>query len=131
MTASAVAKFLANPDPSTYSSVPSPPSTKQLSPRAFGLRVLGDSMTNPRYPAKCILNGATVIVDPDRQWRDGDRVLARKDGCEVLLVKQIRRQGEQLLLCSLNPKYQPIKVTPKIHVLGVVAWVWTPEELES
>jgi SOS-response transcriptional repressor LexA len=69
--ASAVAKSIVNPDRSAYPHVLLPATASAaLSPRAFGLRVFGDSMTHPEGVGS-VRDGCVVVVDPDRgiaQW---------------------------------------------------------------
>jgi SOS-response transcriptional repressor LexA len=125
MTASAIAKFLSNPDRSAYPH--SAPATVKVSPRAFGLRCVGDSMTKPEDP-RSIPDGCTVVVDPDRQWQDGDRVVVSKRGFDVVTVKEIHRDGTRIFLRPLNPACSLMEFTDEMTVLGVVVQTIIDEE---
>lgn len=125
MTASAIAEFLAAPKLSAYprsvtASVP-------VGPRAFGLRCVGDSMTKPGDP-RSIPDGCTVIVDPDRQWQEGNRVVVSKRSFDVVTVKEIHTDGARIILRPLNPAYPLMELTDEMAVLGVVVQTIINEE---
>lgn len=70
-------------------------------PRAFGVKVDGDSMT------PVFRHGDTVVVCPQKQVVNGDEVVARlRDGRVV--VKVIRYLNGYVLLESYNTAYEPI-----------------------
>lgn len=81
------------------------------------VRVRGDSMS-PR-----IEDGDTVIVDRDKEWFDGNVVLARVD--DRLLIKRVARLDHSVRLHPDNPKY-PDEITTDANILGVVIRVIKP-----
>lgn len=67
--------------------------------QAYALQVQGESML-PLYR-----DGDTLIVDPEARVRQGDRVVARTRGGEIM-AKILRRNGpETVELASLNPEH--------------------------
>ena len=92
---------------------------RQLSHRCFALRVSGDSMVNPTgrptYPPGC-----TIIVDPDRDAQNGDRVIVKIPGVEEPTFKLFTVDSGQKLLRSLNPQYPTIPWRDGMSVVGVV-----------
>jgi SOS-response transcriptional repressor LexA len=95
------------------------PTTKAVSERSFALKVEGDSMVNPHgrpsYPPDC-----TIIVDPEKQWVSGDRVVVKIDGTEKATFKQIVQDAGRTYLKSLNPQYPMLEWNESMHVIGVV-----------
>lgn len=72
-----------------------------VDPRAFGVKVDGDSMT------PVFRHGDTVVVCPQKQVVNGDEVVARlRDGRVV--VKVIRYLNGHVLLESYNTSHEPI-----------------------
>jgi SOS-response transcriptional repressor LexA len=127
--------------------------TVPVGPRAFALLCVGDSMTKAGDP-RSIPDGSSVIVDPDRKWKEGDIVVVSKRGTDVVVVKQIRRAvpvrgtisdrgvlpdasvleeqgGPYFMLTSLNDRYQPIVLSDEMTVLGVVVQTIIDEEERS
>jgi len=68
--------------------------------RAFALRVEGDSM-EPLY-----LNGDIVVVSPQTVPREGMVVVAKVGNGEVT-CKQLRYEGDLIILVPQNPRYPP------------------------
>lgn len=67
--------------------------------QAYALQVQGESML-PLYR-----DSDTLIVDPEARVRQGDRVVARTRGGEIM-AKILRRNGpETVELASLNPEH--------------------------
>lgn len=82
--------------------------TTEKDVNAFGLIVEGDSMLPDYKP------GDRVIFAPNQEWRNGDVVCARlkDEGGGSVFFKRIRqggRNGEEILLESLNPSYDTMK----------------------
>lgn len=69
-------------------------------PRAYGLRVRGDSMMRFYKP------GDLVVVSPNTRVADGDEVYVQLLTGERL-IKVVRRMGEGYLLESYNQSYEP------------------------
>src|SRR5690242_17107950 len=83
--------------------------TRKVGPRAYALRVVGDSMENPNgrptYP-----QGSIIIVDPDREALHGSAVIVRLDDSEQVTFKQLVVEGGIRYLKPLNPRYPIMKV---------------------
>lgn len=80
--------------------------------RLFGLPVRGTSM------APGILEGDTVVIDPDAAPRDGDTVVASV-GDEVV-VKTLRRKSDHFVLQGTNGKVIP---ADEARIAGVVVQI--------
>lgn len=78
----------------------------------FALRVDGDSMEPEFSP------GTIVVVEPDMEAYPGDYVIA-KNGDDEATFKQLVRDGADLYLKPLNPRY-PIKPLAGARIVGVV-----------
>ncbi|THF64466.1 S24 family peptidase [Pseudothauera rhizosphaerae] len=78
----------------------------------FALRVEGDSM-EPEFMA-----GTILVVEPDIAAQPGDYVIA-KNGDQEATFKQLVRDGADLYLKPLNPRY-PIKPLGDSTIVGVV-----------
>lgn len=93
--------------------------TRQVSPRAFALRVRGDSMEaphgRPTYP-----DGSIIIVDPDRSVYNGARVVVRLEGQQESTFKVFVEDSGRRYLKPLNPRYPIIEVSSEATVCGVV-----------
>lgn len=72
--------------------------------RYAAFKVEGDSM-EPE-----IRDGATVLADLDIEPVPGNIVLAKWD--DTVMVKRYRRYGRQIVLESINPRYEPVQVKP-------------------
>jgi repressor LexA len=79
----------------------------------FALRVRGDSMT----PA--IYDGDLVLVKYTRQANNGDIVIAFLEDEGEATVKTLRKDGSDLFLEAINPRYRPIKDRP-FEIVGKV-----------
>jgi DNA polymerase V len=69
--------------------------------------VIGDSMTGEQ-----IYDGDLLVVDRMEEIKDGDIVVARVN--DEFRVKLLRISGDQVRLCSANPKYADIEITPDL-----------------
>lgn len=100
------------------------PSIRSHSPRAYALRVRGDSMTaayGKSYPEGCI-----IIVEPERRSPvNGERVIAKLDGTSEVTFKVYKEEDGQRWLQPLNPAHLPIRLPFK--VLGTVIGKWEEE----
>jgi phage repressor protein C with HTH and peptisase S24 domain len=72
-----------------------------LSSDAYALRIKGDSMA-PKYE-----EGETVIVDPDKEYKNGDYAVVRLKTGEVML-KKISIMDGHIILSSINSSYNQI-----------------------
>ncbi|MBI2625552.1 LexA family transcriptional regulator [Candidatus Parcubacteria bacterium] len=84
---------------------------------SFLLRVDGDSMIEAG-----ILPGDIVIVEPKRQARVGEIVLAQVDNQWTL--KFLDRVGSRMQLKPGNPRYQPIAPREELRLGGVIRGVF-------
>lgn len=86
---------------------------------SFGLRVRGDSMVNPAgnpsYPPGCV-----IIVDPDREPQDGNRVIVQIPGVSEATFKVYTVDAGRILLRSYAPQIPAIQWKDGMRVLGVV-----------
>lgn len=93
--------------------------TKKIGPRAYALRVVGDSMENPSgrptYP-----QGALIIVDPDREPTHDKPVIVRLEDSQEATFKMLKVDGDRRYLRPLNPRYPDIAVTKNAVFCGVV-----------
>jgi len=78
----------------------------------FALRVEGDSMEPEFAP------GTILVVEPEMDAHPGDYVIA-KNGDDEATFKQLVRDGADLYLKPLNPRY-PIKPLGHSRIVGVV-----------
>ncbi|MFO7278259.1 MAG: XRE family transcriptional regulator [Pseudomonadota bacterium] len=88
--------------------------TEPLGPRAFSLRVEGDSM-EPEFPAGCI-----IFVEPDTQAVNGDYVVVTVDDTNQATFKQLVIDGPRRYLKPLNPRYPVIPIEREARICGVV-----------
>lgn len=91
----------------------------------YALRVEGDSMTAPygrSYPHDCI-----IFVDPEQIGGivNGDRVIAKAAGANLVTFKVYVEDGPLRFLRPLNPQYPTI--TGEFRLLGKVIGTWIPE----
>jgi len=89
--------------------------TSKVGPYPFALRVLGDSMET-EFPS-----GSIIIVDPDRESRNGSFVVIRLDEEMEATFKQLILEGARKYLKPLNPRYPILEVDgKKATICGVV-----------
>ncbi|WP_428421929.1 LexA family protein [Methylibium sp.] len=90
-----------------------------MSPRAFALRVRGNSMSNPdglpTFP-----EGIVVMVEPDIEAKTGDFVIVRCNGDEEATFKQLTRESGRFYLTPLNPRYPVVELPTDAVICGVV-----------
>ncbi|HSC46531.1 MAG TPA: XRE family transcriptional regulator [Gammaproteobacteria bacterium] len=93
--------------------------TRKVSPRAYALRVVGDSMENPNgrptYP-----QGSIIIVDPERAAVHGSPVIVRLEDSKEATFKQLVIEGDVRYLKPLNPRYPIIRIEGQATLCGVV-----------
>ena len=101
--------------------------TRKVGPRAYALRVVGDSMENPNgrptYP-----QGSIIIVDPDREPMHGNAVIVRLEDSKEATFKQLIVEGGVRYLKPLNPRYPIMKVGAHATFCGVVVQTVIDEE---
>lgn len=96
-----------------------PVSDPDTPPRAYALRVKGDSMD------KLVPDGATITIDPDdRDLWDGAQYVVRTQDGEATF-KEYHANPARLVPLSNNPAHTAIKLGDEpIEILGRV-WSWT------
>lgn len=80
---------------------------------SFLLRVTGDSMIGAG-----IMEGDLVVVERNREPKNGDIVLAEVDG--QWTMKYFRRRGGQVVLEAANPAYLTICPREELKIGGVI-----------
>lgn len=97
-------------------------------PRAYCVRVRGDSMHNPSGRPS-YAHGDIIFVDPDREAKPGDRVIVRMDDQAEATFKQLLIEDGRKLLKALNPDWSPryIEINGNATITGVVIGKWVPE----
>ncbi len=96
--------------------------TAKVSPQAFALRVVGDSMTNP-HGSPSIPEGYIIIVDPNKHANNGDLVVARLDDSMEATFKKLVIDGSKHYLKPLNPAYPVIEINGNCTICGKVVKV--------
>lgn len=97
-------------------------------PRAYCLRVRGDSMHNPGARPS-YANGDIIFVDPDREAQPGDRVIVRLDDQQEATFKQLLVEDGRKMLKALNPEWKPryVEINGNATITGVIIGKWVPE----
>jgi SOS regulatory protein LexA len=83
---------------------------------SFLLTVSGDSMTG-----EGIMEGDLVIVERERDPKNGDIVIAEVDG--EWTMKYFRKEGKSIVLEAANPKYPAIRPRSELRLGGIVTAV--------
>lgn len=91
--------------------------TADTGPRAFALKVEGDSMTSPY--GLSIPEGAIVIIDPDKQAHNKNIVVAMLEGSDHATLKRLIMDGPFQYLKPLNQSYDAIKIDENCKIVGV------------
>ncbi|MGI4938352.1 MAG: helix-turn-helix domain-containing protein [Janthinobacterium lividum] len=98
-------------------------------PRAFILKVVGDSMFDPEGE-RSYKDGEFIAVDPDVEARHKSRVIVRLDDQNTATFKQllIEPDGSKLLV-ALNRSWpnRIIPVNGNATICGVIIGKWVPE----
>lgn len=91
-----------------------------LSHNSYALKIEDNSMVNYRL-AEGFHKGKYIIVDPAREYRDGNFVIARKENSEKLLFRQyVNDAGDKYLNPLDIANYQRVPVSSDIAICGVV-----------
>lgn len=77
------------------------------SPKAFGLKIAGDSMVN-LGGGPSLSDGGIVTVNPDIKAKNGQIVVARLKEYGTATVKKLVEDAPNKHLMPLNPNYRPI-----------------------
>lgn len=97
--------------------------TRKVGPRAYALRIRGDSMENPAGGKHNFPEGSVIIVDPDRSADAGSFVVVRFDDVAEATFKQLVVDSGQRFLKPLNPRYPMIPIDGNATLCGT--WVQT------
>ena len=89
-------------------------------PRAFAVKVEGDSMTNPNG-SPSFPEGTILIMDPDRSAEPGRFVIVRQKDDTECTFKQLVRDSGRFFLKPLNPRYPILEMLPDAVICGVLA----------
>lgn len=97
-------------------------------PRAYCVRVRGDSMANPGGRPS-YADGDIIFVDPDREPAAGDRVIVVLANQPEATFKQLLIEDGRRILKALNPAWAPryIDLDDSAKITGVVIGKWVPE----
>jgi len=87
--------------------------TIQVKQHTYALIVEGDSM-EPKFP-----NGATIIVEPEEEARNGSYVIVRQNSTETTF-KQLIIDGGQYFLKPLNARYPIMAMRDDAVICGIV-----------
>ncbi|MBV9576552.1 MAG: helix-turn-helix domain-containing protein [Gammaproteobacteria bacterium] len=88
--------------------------------RWYALRIKGDSMTAPLGQHKNFHENDIIIVDPDREAKHNDFVIALLAKAKEVTFKQYVVDGGVQYLKPLNPQYPIIAIDKGTHISGVV-----------
>lgn len=96
--------------------------SKKVGPRAYALKIRGDSMENPgsghTFPDGCV-----IIVDPDKAADVGSFVVVRFTEAGDATFKQLVEDAGRRYLKPLNPRYPMIPIGDDAVLCGT--WVQT------
>lgn len=85
-----------------------------LNQRTFGLLFTGDSMW-PQFQENTVL-----IVDPDKEPKNRDFVVAEIHKDQEVLFRQLLMEGKCSILKAMNSAFPAISLTPEDKIVGVV-----------
>ncbi len=85
----------------------------------FCIEMQGDAMISALNIASSICPGDKVIIDAKIEATSGDIVLVKIN--DSIKIRQLAKDGNELILQPFNPQYPIIPFTDDIEVLGVVA----------
>ncbi len=74
-------------------------------------------------------DGDIIFVDPDREAKNGDRVIVRLDDQQEGTFKQLLVEDGRKMLKALNPEWKPryVEINGNATITGVVIGKWVPE----
>lgn len=95
--------------------------TRNHSPKSFGLKVRGESMSNPGSKHS-FQEGEIVLVDPEMNAANGDFVIVRLDDEAEATFKKLIIEGNNYYLTALNPDWPEkiIQINGNATIIGVV-----------
>jgi SOS-response transcriptional repressor LexA len=84
---------------------------------AFAIILEGDSMA--RLNGDGLVDGSTVIIDPNVNPDFGDVVLAFIENKSAYTLRRLTQDAGQSYLIAINPAYKSIEVDDSIKIVGV------------
>ena len=98
-------------------------------PNAYFLEVEGDCM-DKAYPEGCL-----ILVDPDREPRNGSIAAVSIDGSDYVMRRLLRTANTMILAPeSFNTEHEDIVVTASsgktVNLAGTVVWFQPAEEMK-
>ena len=96
-------------------------------PKAFALRVRGESMFDPTG-RKSFKDGDIIFIDPDRCADNGSLVVCKLVESKEATFKQLVIEGSERYLKALNPSWPEriIKINGNAAICGVVIGKFEP-----
>lgn len=94
-----------------------------VGPNAFVLRIEGVSMYNPADPVS-FNDGDKVVIDPSREAKSGDYVVAKLTGSNSVTFKRLRQDSGEWYLEATNPDWKPryIQINEEWQLCGRAMW---------
>lgn len=94
-----------------------------VGPNAFVLRIEGVSMCNPA-DAVSFNDGDKVVIDPSREAKSGDFVVAKLTGSNAVTFKRLRQEAGEWYLEATNPDWKPryIQINEEWQLCGRAMW---------
>lgn len=83
---------------------------------SYALKVRDESMINHE---RSFNKDSYIIIDPDREHKAGDLVIAIEEAEELLFRKYVK-DGKREYLFAYNPNFDAIKLNESIKICGVV-----------
>jgi SOS-response transcriptional repressor LexA len=93
--------------------------TVAVGPRAYALRIVGDSMTNPTGTPS-FPEGTIIILDPDIEAQPGKFVVVRQNGHTECTFKKLVTDSGRYFLKPLNPAYPMLEMRSDAVICGVL-----------
>jgi SOS-response transcriptional repressor LexA len=90
------------------------------SEKSYGVRLITDAMTNNSSGKKTFLIGDIIIVDPLRECKSTNYVLAFVNGNPEAVFRQYIVDGRDKFLRALNSDYQKITMDDSVKIVGVI-----------
>lgn len=90
------------------------------SEKTFAVKIVNDSMTAATGGKKTFLMGDTIFIDPLKEYKSGDYVIAFTSNDNNAIFRQYIIDGNDRFLRALNADYQRITVDNSIKIVGVI-----------
>ncbi|OGO90105.1 MAG: hypothetical protein A3F10_06995 [Coxiella sp. RIFCSPHIGHO2_12_FULL_42_15] len=89
---------------------------------SYALVVTGESMTSPHGHEHSFLPGQIIVINPLKQPKSGDFVIAKPDDHKEAVFKQFIIEGSALFLKPLNPRYPITELKDQNQIIGAVTY---------